>query len=532
MPKSTLPTVAPHPFNQSSADLTLRTPDCVNFHVHSHILSQASPVFADMLSLPQPSSLSQDANAARPIVDVTEDSKTLGRLLCLCYPIEKEKLDELKDIVPVLQAAMKYDMKWPISLLTTDLLAIVPRSPLKVWAVACRCGLEALAQEAASRILRKAKGQSDSQPQRTSPEPPLALLKTMVEEHGKHILHGISAADYFRLREYLRAGDETATTKLLSPTILPPKAPAYQPPPLNPTIPHFPPPDITLRCSEGTEYRVHALFLILHSPTLGERVGATNDVSSSPETQTTTTGNDIHLPPLEVDIDPPTLSTLLAVLYGGNDQLPSDLHSLGSALVAARKFGMAQVTKAAEGRWDSLAASSPLEAYFVAIEHGLADYARFAARKVLEGPVAGAYVRAMESGTALAYHHLLEYYRACARTIDARMKAAVVPWSQDLNNIEYGYRNSNYCPGTLQNPTYIANTYLTGLATTMDTDVPGTGCSFEFTLPALLRASSSTWPNCTATICQGYTEVLMNISASLPQVVADAIAEVQLEMIE
>ena len=41
-------TDAQSPFNQPSADITIRTSDHVDFHVHSQILSQASPVFATM----------------------------------------------------------------------------------------------------------------------------------------------------------------------------------------------------------------------------------------------------------------------------------------------------------------------------------------------------------------------------------------------------------------------------------------------------------------------------------------------------
>ncbi|KAM5536583.1 hypothetical protein V8D89_009678 [Ganoderma adspersum] len=535
-----LPTVAPYPFNQSSANITLRTPDRVDFYVHSHILSQASPVFADMFSLPQPSSILLDGDIVRPIVDVTEDNRTIRRLLCICYPIEKENLDGLEDIVPVLEAAMKYDMKWPISLLTTNLRTMIPRSPLEVWAASCRCGLKTLAQEAATTILRKAQGQSESQPPPPSPSvPPLTLLKTMLEEHGKQILHGISAADYFRLREYLRAEDETAGTELLSPPVTPPpKKLAGKPCLLNlMAIPQLPPPDVILQCPNGTEYHVHSLLLIMSSPILGERIRASTRataLSKSSDAQITNTTNDAQLPTLEVDVDSLTLSALLTALYGENSaaRLPSNLYLLGSVLVAVRKFGMAHVAEAANGRWDSLAASSPAEAYFVAIEHGLTDYARSAARKVLESPIAGVYVGAMESGTALTYHNLLEYYRACARIIDARMKAQAASWSIDINtSTKPRFDGTYYCTNCFRNPTYVPNTYLSGLATKMDVDTPGTGCSFDLTLPALLRESSWVWPNCVAGIlCRPYVEVLMKISAELPEVLADAIAEVQLEI--
>nr|VWO95481.1 AAA domain-containing protein [Ganoderma boninense] len=550
-PDPSLPTVAPHPFNQASADITLRTSDRVDFHVHSQILSQASPMFADMLSLPQPSSASQDTNAVRPVIDVAEDSKTLGRLLRLCYPIKKESLDMLDDVVPVFQAAMKYDMEWPVSTLTADLVSNAPRSPLRTWAVASRCGMEDLAQKAVESILKKAtsplsqfrihweeeeeKEEEDEDPIPT-PISPLSLLKTMLDEQGKEVLRGISAADYFRLREYLRAGDGHATTRLLSPPNSPspsnptPERPALQ----DALIFSSPPPDTLLRCPDGLKIRVHAVILLLHSPLLGERLRAATDSSASlrPNRPAATADDDTESVSLEVDIDGATLSALLAVVYGGNAQLPSDCHALGAVLAAAIRFGMAQVTESAQGRWDSLSATSPLEAYFVAVEHGLTAHARLAARKVLERSIAGKYVPAMESGTALAYHHLLEYYQTCARTIDARMKAAVASRTSDFTRTvdqdRYAYGLS--CSRSLQGPAYVAQTYLSSLGRTMDTDSPGVGCSFDLTLSALLGKSSSVWPRCTASGCQRYVEVLMKISGELPQVVADAIAEVQLEI--
>ncbi|KAM5530954.1 hypothetical protein V8D89_015399 [Ganoderma adspersum] len=540
-----VPTIAPHPFNQPSADVTLRTADRVDFYVHSPILSQASPVFADMFSLPQPSSVSRDAMADRPVVHVTEDSRALERLLRLCYPIGKEKLDKLEDIVPVLQAAMKYDMEWPISQLTRDLREIVPQTPLKVWAVACRCGLEALAREAAAMIVENTKGEPDSEParkrrpaRRRTLTAPLALLASMLQDsqYGKEILPGISAGDYFRLREYLRSGDDQPTTDLLSPTIdisaLPTDPPlAPESPSLLPTslIPHFPPPDVIIRCPDGTEVRAHTLSLVLHSPIFAERVRALEPSPSSRSQDGANSPNPQASFCLEIDANSSTLSTLLAVMYGGNAYLPSNLHSLSSTLTAAHKFGLAGVAEAAQDRWNTLATSSPLEAYFIAVERRLTDSARFAARKILEGPVAGIYSRAMESSTALAYHRLLEYYKACASSIQRRMQAAVAGWNQELSNISSNSGSQyTYASAHLENVSGIG-AYLIGLAPSeMNTDVSGRGCSFDsdLSLAALLRESCTMWPSPNAPLYRQLTEVLTKISTVLPQLVADAIAEV------
>ncbi|KAI1790312.1 hypothetical protein LXA43DRAFT_973793 [Ganoderma leucocontextum] len=143
------PTVAPYPFNLSSADIILRTPDLTEFHVQSFLLIIASPFFSDMLSLPQPQDGNQSYTSTRPIVDVTEDSKTLERLLRLCYPTAKPMFDVLEDIVLVFKAAIKYDMEWAIPPLMKDLKVVLPQNPLKAWAVACRSASEDVAREAA-----------------------------------------------------------------------------------------------------------------------------------------------------------------------------------------------------------------------------------------------------------------------------------------------------------------------------------------------------------------------------------------------
>lgn len=77
-------------------------------------------------------------NQCLPDVDLVEDSKTLRRLLLLCYPVNKPELEPLEDIVPVLRAATKYVMEWPITLITRNLLSLVPSKPFRVWAVACK----------------------------------------------------------------------------------------------------------------------------------------------------------------------------------------------------------------------------------------------------------------------------------------------------------------------------------------------------------------------------------------------------------
>ncbi|KAI1783537.1 hypothetical protein LXA43DRAFT_331425 [Ganoderma leucocontextum] len=560
---ASLPTVAPQPFDQPSADITLRTSDLVDFHVHSQILSQASPIFAHMLSRPQ----SPSGSNTRPIVDIAENSRTLEHILRFCYPVAKPHLPQLVDVASLLEVAMKYEMMGPLTLVIPDLLDFVPYSPLGVWAIACRCGikLESVAWYAAFWMVVISKDRrevpkalrrclKDELSSSSYPLPPLTLLKSMLHKDGIDTLRGVSAGDYYRLLEYLRAGNEQSHAKLLQvPAVTRPSDTTSEAPSLDEVIPRFPRPDMKIQCADGTRHRAHIVFLAMHSPTLRRRIRAvvaagrsTRNVATPPVDHS----NEQRLPVLEMDVDSATLSMLLALCYsgcGGNVQLPSDLHLLTSTLVAARTFGMERVAEAARERWERAADSNPLEAYFVAIERGQNDLAEFAARKVLEGPIAGVYVRRMEACPALAYHRLLEYYRACAQAVDDAMQAAVRRLNRDIpalmltaTGTNSGYRGC--CRrGELDFPQgWQFGRHLLDLSAGVMVDVDssslrpgsgsGSGIRFDLTLPALLRKSSSVWPRCCQSTCRGYAEVLVKLGDSLPQIIADAVATVRLEL--
>ncbi|KAH9074711.1 hypothetical protein EDB83DRAFT_2515575 [Lactarius deliciosus] len=98
------------PFGHTDADTILRSSDQVDFPVYRIILSTSSSFFKSMFSLPQPeASVSEKQN---PVIDLTENSKTISILLALIYPVvsaatEPESLD---DMIDVLVAAKKYDI--------------------------------------------------------------------------------------------------------------------------------------------------------------------------------------------------------------------------------------------------------------------------------------------------------------------------------------------------------------------------------------------------------------------------------------
>jgi hypothetical protein len=95
------------PFDDADADVILQSSDQVDFHVYRIILSKSSPFFKSMFSLPQP-----DAANKQPVINLTENSRTIEVLLAFIYPVASVDTESLSlvDMIGALAAAKKYDM--------------------------------------------------------------------------------------------------------------------------------------------------------------------------------------------------------------------------------------------------------------------------------------------------------------------------------------------------------------------------------------------------------------------------------------
>ncbi|KAL1949223.1 hypothetical protein VTO73DRAFT_11029 [Trametes versicolor] len=428
------PRTSQHPFDQPSADLILRTADLVDFHVHSQILAQASPFFASMLALPQPTASatsSEDGSAndtppgpdAAPIVPVSENSATLELLLRLIYPISKPRaqMDDPQTMVPALLAATKYEMTLPIDIMSERLAAIIPRSPLQVWAAACRTGLESVARQAALAL-------------KASWEDGGADALSFMDELGD--MTGISAGDYFRLKRFL-AAEQTRTEELVALTLLSPSSEDARPsvpPPLPPQFStDIPSTDMACRpfntWGPGFKtpvFSAHQAVLSAHSPVLKARLAELRlNATSSGSTVAApgiSSSSGLVLDFLE---GPGVVSALLRACYDAEEPLPTDLDFLARLVVASQKYQMAYIALRIRAAWDEAAGSRPLAAYFVALAYHLEEYAEKAAKAVLRSPVKNAYEPAMEDAKALAYHRLLVYHDTCGAIVKQRLKEAV-----------------------------------------------------------------------------------------------------------
>jgi len=142
--------IAPPPFDDPHADVIIRASDHVEFHVLKPILTAASAVLADILSLPVESDV--DANA----VDVTEDSVVWDHILRICHPGTTPPATIAADqLWPLLEAAKKYDMKAVREAVVREMRTprMLEQETLRVYALACGYGVEDVAVAAARASL-------------------------------------------------------------------------------------------------------------------------------------------------------------------------------------------------------------------------------------------------------------------------------------------------------------------------------------------------------------------------------------------
>ncbi|TFY83882.1 hypothetical protein EWM64_g136 [Hericium alpestre] len=147
------------PFDDTNADIVLRSCDQVNFFVYKNILLIASSVFKDMFSLPQPtvapdSSPVKSEPISQPITEVAEDAKTLDFILRCVYPVEEPELQQ-SDIYLVLEAGRKYDIKGAVKAAEAAMLALMDKNALAAFALAVQFQMEHICAIGARRLLKQ-----------------------------------------------------------------------------------------------------------------------------------------------------------------------------------------------------------------------------------------------------------------------------------------------------------------------------------------------------------------------------------------
>ncbi|KAG8908635.1 hypothetical protein FRB99_004923 [Tulasnella sp. 403] len=141
--------MVPPPFNDEG-DCILQTHGGVQFKVFRCILSLASPVFKDMLTLGKIAEKPEDAET--PVIPVGESPEILHLLLSSLYPNDQTSISDFSVAFGVIDACDKYDISVSrITPLVNDLL----RAPdqltaygLRAYALAWRLGDEHAARKA------------------------------------------------------------------------------------------------------------------------------------------------------------------------------------------------------------------------------------------------------------------------------------------------------------------------------------------------------------------------------------------------
>ena len=146
-------TLANAPFDDARADVILRSSDGVDFRVFKIILSLASPIFADMISIPQPAA--SEFHAGPQVVTLSEDSKALDLVLRHLYPMEHPTEIELRDACILIEFARKYQVKALGPVVARSLTDAVERDPAGVYAIAVTYGEVDIAIRAARSSLKR-----------------------------------------------------------------------------------------------------------------------------------------------------------------------------------------------------------------------------------------------------------------------------------------------------------------------------------------------------------------------------------------
>ena len=180
--ESTTPVPLSTVFCANDTDVVIRAAGTRDFRAHKLVLSLVSPIFKDMFTVPQPPN---DNTGTLPHVDVDESAETWENILRAIYHIPNSAIDnpDLDDLESLLLTAKKYEMQFIVDSHKKSFknLAFIQQDPLRLYAIACACGLD----DQAKYVARNAE------------------LVTIIRCSQGGDLRGASAASYHRLVTFL-----------------------------------------------------------------------------------------------------------------------------------------------------------------------------------------------------------------------------------------------------------------------------------------------------------------------------------------
>jgi BTB/POZ domain len=137
--------VAQAPFDNARADLILRSKDeePMLLRVYKSILSMASPVFADMFSLP-----TEGRSDEIQVVDLPEYAKTLDLALRHICPMQSPNVFQLDEMYSLAEFARKYQVDALEQDVKRYLTGAIGHDPVGVFAIAVTYGYKAIGERA------------------------------------------------------------------------------------------------------------------------------------------------------------------------------------------------------------------------------------------------------------------------------------------------------------------------------------------------------------------------------------------------
>lgn len=415
-----VPTIATAPFEDVLADVVLRTSDQVDFHVFRVVLRLASPLFRDMFSLRHPPPQCDGPGADHivssngvpiPLVSVTEDSETIDYLLRLCYPIQDpETPTELSVVAKYLQAALKYQLEEATDILKKCFRAHIPESSLKVYAMSCRLKLEEEASLAAHswRIAWQALENRLKEPDPLNGAQCPPFTTSMEGASYVDDMKFISAGCYQRLLDFMRLGNSSpqdlrfcdlakgsAGVSHEEESAIPSTPSGVIPPELLALCP----PDIALKCSDGTVIETHRTILQLAA---GEVLNQELHTDKSKDVRVT-------YPYVEMQEDNITVAALLRLCYPHSEGAVSGLsvEQWHRVYVAAQKYKITSAASVAKKDILRQLFSIPHKAYLVALQYGWKKEAKEAAKEFMCSAHDCCYIPEMELSSADVLYELL-----------------------------------------------------------------------------------------------------------------------------
>jgi hypothetical protein len=150
-PSKPLEALAKPPFDDAKADIVLQSNDGVHFRVFKIILSLASPIFADMFSIPSPSS--QKSSNEIQVVLLSEHSTALDVALRHLYPVRTPDAVTLHDTSVLAEFAHKYQVDALDKSVKHYLTDNIKHDPVGVYAIAVTYGYKGVGKSAAESCL-------------------------------------------------------------------------------------------------------------------------------------------------------------------------------------------------------------------------------------------------------------------------------------------------------------------------------------------------------------------------------------------